>query len=314
MTRQGVFSQLESLDDPAIVLTTRQSSLSHSVAGGVSRLSKAIFETKVLTVRFLTEKNNSADTKVSAEGGGGGAPGAGAEIPLQPLEKTMVRQAVPLKPMEVNSGADIHLQPVEDPMPEQLGFNMFSVFFSASGITSRLSLKSFKHLPGNKQQSDKFQSFLAEKHTVSRPEEKTRRGAILDLVLTNNEKLVENVKLKGSLGCSDHEMMEFKILRAARRAHSKLTALDFRRADFGLFRDVLGTLGQSPGGKKGSRQLANIQGPPPPSSGAIDPNKGEVRQTCLEACMDEQGAPGQTQTQKGSVESVEAWEEYRETV
>ncbi|GAB0179611.1 mitochondrial enolase superfamily member 1 [Grus japonensis] len=36
------------------------------------------------------------------------------------MEKTMVRQAVPLQPMEVHSGADIHLQPVEDPMPEQV--------------------------------------------------------------------------------------------------------------------------------------------------------------------------------------------------
>ncbi|GAB0180053.1 epimerase family protein SDR39U1 [Grus japonensis] len=43
---------------------------------------------------------NSADTKVSADGGGGGAPGAGAEIPLQPVVKTMVKQAVPLQPME----------------------------------------------------------------------------------------------------------------------------------------------------------------------------------------------------------------------
>ena len=42
------------------------------------------------------------------------------EIPLQPVVKTMVRQAVPLQPMEVHSGADIHLQPVEDPMPEQV--------------------------------------------------------------------------------------------------------------------------------------------------------------------------------------------------
>ncbi|GAB0184254.1 hypothetical protein GRJ2_000890700 [Grus japonensis] len=33
----------------------------------------------------------------------------------------MVRQAVPLQPMEVDGGADIHLQPtVEDPMPEQV--------------------------------------------------------------------------------------------------------------------------------------------------------------------------------------------------
>ena len=66
------------------------------------------------------EKNNSADTKISEEGGGGGAPGARAEIPLQPMVKTMVRQAVPLQPMEVNGGADIHLQPVEDPTLEQV--------------------------------------------------------------------------------------------------------------------------------------------------------------------------------------------------
>ncbi|GAB0183760.1 hypothetical protein GRJ2_000841300 [Grus japonensis] len=68
------------------------------------------------------------------------------------------------------------------------------------------------------------------------------RGSMLDLVLTNKEGLVGNVKLKGSLDCSDCEMQVFKILRAARRALSKLTALDFRRADFGLFRDLLGRI------------------------------------------------------------------------
>ena len=71
-------------------------------------------------------------------------------------------------------------------------------------------------------------------------EEPTRRGAMLDLVLTNKEGLVGSVKLKGSLGCSDHEMLEFKILRAVRRAHSKLATLVFRSADFGLFWNLLG--------------------------------------------------------------------------
>ncbi|GAB0195035.1 hypothetical protein GRJ2_001968800 [Grus japonensis] len=37
-------------------------------------------------------------------------------------------------------------------------------------------------------------------------------------------------------------MVEFRILKAARRACSKLTTLDFRRADFGLFRDLLGRI------------------------------------------------------------------------
>ncbi|GAB0182648.1 hypothetical protein GRJ2_000730100 [Grus japonensis] len=73
-------------------------------------------------------------------------------------------------------------------------------------------------------------------------EEPMRRGAMLDLILTNKEGLVGDVKLKGSLGCSDHKMVEFRILRAARRALSKLTILDFRRADFALFRDLLGRI------------------------------------------------------------------------
>jgi len=34
--------------------------------------------------------------------------------------KTMVRQAVPLKPTEVHGGADLHLQPMQDPTPEQV--------------------------------------------------------------------------------------------------------------------------------------------------------------------------------------------------
>ncbi|KAK4813813.1 hypothetical protein QYF61_026417 [Mycteria americana] len=67
----------------------------------------------------ICERNNPADTKVS-EGGGRGAPSTGAEIPLQAVMKPMVRQAVPLQPMEVHDGADTHLQPVEDPTPEQV--------------------------------------------------------------------------------------------------------------------------------------------------------------------------------------------------
>lgn len=49
-----------------------------------------------------------------------------------------------------------------------------------------------------------------------------------------------SVKPKGDSGCSDHEMVAFKILRAARRMRNRLAALDFRRADFGPFRELLG--------------------------------------------------------------------------
>ena len=69
-------------------------------------------------------KSSPTDTKFGEEDGGGGAPGAGAEIPLQPMEKTMVKQVASLD-MEDYTGADVHATcttedytaPVEDPMP-----------------------------------------------------------------------------------------------------------------------------------------------------------------------------------------------------
>lgn len=38
-------------------------------------------------------------------------------------------------------------------------------------------------------------------------------GALLDLMIVNKERLVEDVKVEGSLICSVHGMAEFKILR-----------------------------------------------------------------------------------------------------
>ena len=60
---------------------------------------------------------------------------------------------------------------------------------------------------------------------------------MLDLGPTNKEGLVSNMKVKGSAGCSDHEMVEFKTLRVSKTACSKL---DFRRADLELFGELLG--------------------------------------------------------------------------
>jgi len=41
-----------------------------------------------VTVHVIHDRKNSADTKVNEQGG---APGAAAEIPLQPVDKTLVR-------------------------------------------------------------------------------------------------------------------------------------------------------------------------------------------------------------------------------
>ncbi|KAF4799550.1 hypothetical protein TURU_053884 [Turdus rufiventris] len=66
------------------------------------------------------------DTKVSAEGGTGGAPGARAEIPLQTVVMTMVKQLCPCSPWDPwgiqrsthrpwgsMGDAEIHPQPVD---------------------------------------------------------------------------------------------------------------------------------------------------------------------------------------------------------
>lgn len=57
----------------------------------------------------VCEKKSSADTKVNEEEETEGSLGIRAEIPLQPMMQTLVRQVVPLQPMEVYSGAAIHL-------------------------------------------------------------------------------------------------------------------------------------------------------------------------------------------------------------
>ncbi|PKU31591.1 hypothetical protein llap_18106 [Limosa lapponica baueri] len=54
------------------------------------------------------------------------------------------------------------------------------------------------------------------------------------------------------------------------------------------------------------RKLVDTEGSPSPSSRAVHPNEQEVKQKRQEACVDEQGVPGQTQAQKGSMQKVEA--------
>lgn len=47
------------------------------------------------------------------------------------------------------------------------------------------------------------------------------------------------VKVEGSLGCSDHEMVEFSISCGRNRIPSRITTLNFRKANFGLFKQLL---------------------------------------------------------------------------
>jgi len=89
-------------------------------------------------------------------------------------------------------------------------------------------------------QSRRFLQSIDDNFLVQVVEEPRRRGVLLDLVLTNKETLVEDMKVGGSLGSSDHDMVEFSILHGGSREISRTITLDFRRANFSLFKDLLG--------------------------------------------------------------------------
>lgn len=69
--------------------------------------------------------------------------------------------------------------------------------------------------------------------------EMVKGGALLNLLFTVKEELVRDVKVRGSLGCSVHEM-EFTVLRGGNKAKIRTATMDFRRVEFGLSRDLLG--------------------------------------------------------------------------
>ena len=69
--------------------------------------------------------------------------------------------------------------------------------------------------------------------------EPSRGGALLDLLFTNSEGLVGDMKVGDCFGQSNHEMVEFSILGDVRRVTSKTAILNFKRADFDLFRTLV---------------------------------------------------------------------------
>lgn len=67
--------------------------------------------------------------------------------------------------------------------------------------------------------------------------EPIREDTPLDLLLENREELVGDL---GCLGHSDHEMLEFSVIRPVRSGVSKTATLDFQRANFDLLRRLVG--------------------------------------------------------------------------
>ena len=65
----------------------------------------------------------------------------------------------------------------------------------------------------------------------------TRGEALLDILLTNAEEIIKGIKVRGSLGCSDHALVEFVISRNV--GLGKEWGQDFGRVNFRLFKELL---------------------------------------------------------------------------
>lgn len=66
----------------------------------------------------------------------------------------------------------------------------------------------------------------------------SKAHAQLDLLFTNREELIWGCNIKGSLGCGG----KVRVLRGLRKAGSTVQTLDIGRADFVLFRELVGEM------------------------------------------------------------------------
>jgi len=94
----------------------------------------------------------------------------------------------------------------------------------------------WKYNTAERRQSRRFLECVADNFLTQLVSEPTSGGVSLDLLFTNIEGLVGDVVVRGCLGLSDHEMKEFSVRGEVKRGTSKTITVDFRRADFGLFR------------------------------------------------------------------------------
>jgi len=58
-------------------------------------------------------------------------------------------------------------------------------------------------------------------------------------MLTNASELIGDVKTGGSLGCSDHVLVEFTVLRHMGKVRSIIRTFNFRKTNFQLFKELV---------------------------------------------------------------------------
>jgi len=84
-----------------------------------------------------------------------------------------------------------------------------------------------------------------------------RGDAILDLSVTSESELISDVKTGSSLGCSDHALVEFAVLGDMGRAKGEIRTMNFRKANFQLFKELVN---RTPGKLPSERREQNRAG------------------------------------------------------
>lgn len=94
-------------------------------------------------------------------------------------------------------------------------------------------------------QSRRFLQYTEDNFLMQVMEEPMRRGALLDIVFTNKEGLVGDVKAGSRLGCSNQKVVEFRILHRRTKTISRIERIEslyIMRANFVLLKDLHGAI------------------------------------------------------------------------
>ena len=67
----------------------------------------------------------------------------------------------------------------------------------------------------------------------------TKGETLVDLMTTNEEGIIKEVKVRGNLVCSSHALVKFVMLKNMGLAKSRIWTLNFREAKFQQFKELV---------------------------------------------------------------------------
>ena len=105
-----------------------------------------------------------------------------------------------------------------------------------------LSEINWQNLSYVESESKRLTKFTEDNFLYQHVTEPTRGTNILDLILTNQEFLVRDTKVREHLGTCDHNMIEFEINTQSNNSSSEIYIPNFRKADYDNFNKALGQL------------------------------------------------------------------------